>query len=75
MSDKKDLKEKVINDPDYIYSPKYDFSLKKFIYRHDEGVENTHAAKVLLMEPDEIDKIYERAIKNLQEIMKGESNE
>lgn len=74
MSDKKNIKQKILNDPDYIWSPKYNYSLNKFMYRHDEGVENEHAAKVLLMEPDEVEKIYQEAVKNLQKIM-GEENE
>jgi hypothetical protein len=71
MSDKDKLKDKIMNDPDFIYSPKYEFSLKKFVYRHDEGIEDSHAAKVLLMDPEEIEKIYKKAVENLKKIMKG----
>jgi hypothetical protein len=71
MADKnKNLKDKIYKDPDFIYSPKYEFSLKKFVHRHDEGVDNSHAAKVLLMEPDEVELLYQEAVKNLQKIMK-----
>ena len=66
---KDEIKEKIENDPDFIWSPKYDNSLEKFMHRHDEGVETNHAAKVLLMEPSEVESIYERALKNLKKLM------
>jgi len=71
---KDDMKKKIMSDPDFIYSPKYEFSLKKFTLRHDDGVENSHAAKVLLMKPEEIESIYQEAIKNLQSLI-GADNE
>jgi hypothetical protein len=74
MSNKEKLKEKILTDPDFIYSPKYDNSLEKFMLRHDEGVDSSHAAKVLLMDEKEVDEIYEEAIKNLKKLM-GVSDE
>jgi hypothetical protein len=68
-NNKEKLKEKILTDPDFIYSPKYDNSLDKFMHRHDEGVESSHAAKVLLMEEQEVDDIYEEAINNLKKLM------
>lgn len=75
MNEKDKLKEKILNDADFIYSPKYDFSLEKFMYRHDEGVENSHAAKVLLMEPEEVEEIYQIAISNLRDSLKENKDE
>jgi hypothetical protein len=68
-NNKEKLKEKILTDPDFIYSPKYDNSLDKFMHRHDEGVESSHAAKVLLMEEQEVDDIYEEAVNNLKKLM------
>ncbi len=72
MNNKDKLKEKVLTDPDFIYSPKYENSLNKFMHRHDEGVESSHAAKVLLMEEQEVDDIYEEAVDNLKKLMGAE---
>jgi hypothetical protein len=68
-NNKEKLKEKILTDPDFIYSPKYNNSLDKFMHRHDEGVESSHAAKVLLMEEQEVDDIYEEAVNNLKKLM------
>lgn len=69
MNNKDKFKELILTDPDFIYSPKYENSLQKFTHRHDEGVESSHAAKVLLMEEAEIDDIYQEAIDNLKYMM------
>jgi hypothetical protein len=69
MNNKEKLKERILTEPDFIYSPKYGNSLEKFMHRHDEGVESSHAAKVLLMEKEEVDRIYEEAIENLKKIL------
>jgi hypothetical protein len=39
------------------------------MYRHDEGVDFSHAAKVLLMEEEEVEEIYQKALANLKEMM------
>jgi len=69
VNNKDKLKELILTDPDFIYSPKYGNSLEKFMYRHDEGVESSHAAKVLLMEEKEVEEIYQEAIANLKAMM------
>jgi hypothetical protein len=55
MNNKEKLKERILTEPDFIYSPKYGNSLD--------------AAKVLLMEKEEVDRIYEEAIENLKKLL------
>lgn len=68
-NDKSKLKEQILTEPDFIYSPKYENSLEKFMHRHDEGVDSSHAAKVLLMEEEEVDDIYQEAVDNLKDML------
>lgn len=68
---KEEIKDKILNDPDFIWSPKYENSLDKFAHRHDEGVDNNHAAKVLLMEPEEVESIFQQALEGLRKLIGG----
>ena len=75
MKNKKDsLKEKIGKDEDFIYCPRLSNSLKKFIEKHPDGVSEDRICKVLLMEKEELDKIFNTAIKKIRDYMglKGE---
>lgn len=74
MSDKEKTKQKIQEDPDFIVSEKYNNSLEEFCQRHDEGVDNSHIAKVLLMTEEEVQETYEEAVASLKEFM-GEADE
>jgi hypothetical protein len=68
MSSEKN-KNLVNTDPDFIHSPKYGNSLKEFLERHDEGVENSHISKVLLMPEAQVEALFEEALAKLKEKM------
>lgn len=69
--DKKEIKERVLEEEDFIKCPKYNNSLQKFLSRHTEGVENATISRLLLLDDAEIEQIYQEAIKLLQEKMVG----
>ena len=75
MSDKETSKRRVREEPDFIYSPKFNNSLEKFTTKYDNGVEDDHAAKVLLMTEDEFKEEYAKTIKSLQKDMVDEEQD
>ncbi len=66
---KEDQKEKIENEPDYIYCPSADNSISKFIAKHPNGVTDEKAAQVLLMTKEKFQKYYEEAIEMLRKDM------
>ena len=74
MSNKtKKAKELIENDPDYIYSPANNFSLEEFTKKHDEGVDDGHISKVLLISEEEVDTLYQSAVEKIKNALGVES--
>ena len=63
------VKDKIYNDEDFIYCPRLGNSLKKLIETNPEGVDDERIAKVLLIEEDEVQSIFESAIKKFRKSM------
>lgn len=64
MIDEKKLK--LMEDEDFIDYPKFKNSLKKLIDKYPDGVDNETIAKVLDITEEEVEQIYQSAIKKLQ---------
>jgi len=67
---KKSTQHLIYNDDDYIYCPRLGNSLAKLIELNPDGVDNERIAKVLMMEEQEVEDIFESAIKKIRKIMK-----
>jgi DNA-binding NarL/FixJ family response regulator len=63
-------KNKIKNNEDYINCPKFRFSIKELINRYPEGVSNEAIAKALNISTQEVQEIYQSAIKKIQEELK-----
>jgi hypothetical protein len=63
-------KKKILNDPDFVNSPKYEYSLAKVLDRHPEGLSDRAIARLLMIEEDEIEEIYLDAVERLKKEMK-----
>ncbi len=72
MINKNEIEEKINSEEDFIYCPRMNNSLKVFINSHPDGVDNTRIAKVLLIKEEEVEEIYQSAIKKFQENLKKE---
>jgi len=75
MKNNKDsLKNKIKKDDDFIYCPRLSNSLKKFVEKHPDGVDEDRICKVLLMEREELDRVFNNALKKIRDYMglKGE---
>lgn len=70
MKDKKALKKKIKDDPDFIYCPRLGNSLSKLLDKHPEGIDEDRIQTVLMMTKGQMDKIYESAIKKLRKSVK-----
>lgn len=72
MADKEEIKKKILEEEDYIRSPKFSNSLQKFLAKNQDGVEDSTIARLLSMSEEEVNKIYEEAVKALREEMLDE---
>jgi hypothetical protein len=62
-----EIKDKINTEPDYIYSKRFDFSLKKLIDRYPEGAPNRVIAQVLQMTEEEVEVLYQQLLTKLRE--------
>jgi len=69
MMDKDEIQKRVLEDVDYIRSPKNSNSITKFLAKNPEGVEDSVIARLLVTSEDRVKKIYEEAVKMLQKFM------
>lgn len=70
MKDKKSLRKKIMEDPDFIYCPRLGNSLSKLVNKHPDGIDDERIEKVLLMTNKEIDVIYQAALEKLRTFVK-----
>jgi hypothetical protein len=70
MIDKNDLYRKIREEKDYIRCPKYGNSLSKFIAKNGEGIENSAISRFLMISEEEVERIYNDAVRMLQSGMK-----
>lgn len=61
--------DKIRTDEDFIYSPKYENSLSRFLADNDSGVDIERAARCLKMAASEVDKIYKEALQKLRSMI------
>ena len=67
-----EVKELIRKDKDFIYSKRFDFSLKKLLERYPEGAPTKLIAQVLLMEESEVEELVEESITLIRKKMKVE---
>ena len=72
MKDKKMLKNKIMEDEDFVYCPRLGNSLKKMIEKHPDGIDDERIQKALLLSAKELEEIYESAIKKLRDAFQDE---
>ena len=65
-----EIQKKLENDPDFIFSAKYNNSIEQIIEKHPTGCPDKLIAKVLRLEsPEEVESIYQGIVKKLREKM------
>ncbi len=66
--EKSDMEKLIKDDPDFIYSPKHQNSLQKFLAKTDNPLESVAIARLLLTDAETIDRIY---LESVEELKKG----
>lgn len=72
--DKQEIKKKVLEEEDYIKSPKYSNSLNKFMIRNSRLLTDATIARLLVLSEEEIENIYKDSVERLKKLM-AESDE
>lgn len=67
--DKDEIQKRIIEEEDYIRSPKNSNSITKFLMKNPDGVEDSVIARLLVMSEESVKKIYEEAVKILRKNM------
>jgi hypothetical protein len=67
--DKNEILKKILEEEDYIRCPKFSNSLNKFTEKNSEGIENATIARLLMMQEDEVERVYQEAVQMLREDM------
>jgi hypothetical protein len=67
-----EIHDLINKDEDFIYSKRFDFSLKKLTERYPDGAPVKVIAQVLLISEEEVDRLLEEAIKTIRTQMKVE---
>ena len=67
--DKKTVKEKIMEEEDFIYCPRLGNSLKTLIDKNPEGVSNERISKVLMLTIEEVEELYESALEKFRKSM------
>lgn len=68
--DKEEIKNKIVQEEDYIRCPKCSNSLLKFMARNSDGVENKVIARLLLIPEEKVEELYKQAVDMLKAEMK-----
>ena len=66
MNKKTDLSQKIEDDEDFIYCPRLNNSIKSFVEKHPEGVDNERIGKVLLISSEEVENLFQSALKKIR---------
>ena len=67
--DRDDASKRVFDEEDYIRCPKFNNSLTKFLAKNSDGVENSVIARLLVMDEDKVEAIYNEAVQKLRKEM------
>ena len=63
------MEKKVREDEDFIHAPKFNNSLNKFLAKNDSPLENSAISRVLLIPPEEVERVYEESVEALKREM------
>lgn len=67
-----DLRKRVDEEPDFINSKRYNFSLKKYKQHNEKEVPDNIIALLLCMTPKEVNQVYISAIEKARRFLKVE---
>lgn len=69
---KPEIHRKIQEDEDFVHFPKLDNSLKKVINKNPDGLEDNKIADILCISVEEVESLYQSAIKKIRQKLKIE---
>lgn len=66
---KEDVKKRILEESDFIKSYKHSNSLAKFLSRNTKELDDSTIARLLMIEKDEVEDIYQKAVDFLRNHM------
>jgi hypothetical protein len=69
------MQKKVLEDSDFIHSPKFGNSLQKFLAKNDNVCENNLIGRLLLIDSDTVERLYQESIVELRKEMVSDEDE
>ena len=67
--ERSEMEKKIREEEDFIHSPKFGNSMKKFLVKMDTPPENATIGRLLLLSEDEVEKIYQESVIILRQKM------
>jgi hypothetical protein len=67
--ERSEMEKKIREEEDFIHSPKFCNSLKRFLAKMENPPENTTIARLLLLSEEEVEKIYLESVAILRKKM------
>lgn len=67
--DKDEIHKKIVEEEDYIRSPKCSNSLTKFLAKNPDGVEDSVIGRLLMISEEKVRELYAEAVKMLRKNM------
>lgn len=64
-----EVRERLEKEPDFVYLPKFEFSLKKLMERYPEGVPDKLIAAGLMLTEEEAEDLFRSAVSKLRRSM------
>jgi hypothetical protein len=64
-----EAKRLVETDPDFVYTKRFSFSLKKLLERYPDGCPDRVIAQALLVSEPEVEELYQKAVIKLRLLM------
>lgn len=65
-----DIKAIIKEDPDFIYSKRFDYRIDNVLERYPDGCPNKIIASVLMISENDVIRIYSETIEKLRNLMK-----
>lgn len=65
--DKEKIKKKIMEEEDFVYCPRLGNSLKQVVDRNPDGIDEERICKVLMIDMEELNSLYDSAIKKIRE--------
>jgi hypothetical protein len=69
VANKEDIKKRILEENDYIRAYKFGNSLNKFLLKNTKELDDLTIARLLMIDKDEVEDIYQKAVDLLRASM------